>query len=135
MKTMWLLILLSLGGQAHADICEPKMSEEQEKVISITLAELAFEQQLSFVNFLAITRKNAFEEGALNTLSVIDDEMYRIISSIIIFTRTNEYINKSSVLEALDLFFKGFLYYPLTWSAESFDSIDNRIKELKNNDV
>ncbi|HEY0923449.1 hypothetical protein [Rheinheimera pacifica] len=133
MKSIWFLILFSFGWQVHADICEPKMSEEQEKFIYTNLAKLSFEQQFSFVNFLAITRKKAYEEGALNTLSSIDDEMYVIIHSIITFANSNEYVEKNAVLESLDLFLKGFVYYPLTWTAESIESINSKISELSNN--
>ncbi|MEO3677976.1 hypothetical protein ABGI61_02995 [Rheinheimera sp. FR7-31] len=133
MKSIWFLILFSFVWQVHADSCEPKMSEEQEKFIYANLAKLSFDQQLSFVNFLAITRKKAFEEGALNTLSSIDDEMSVIIHSIIIFANSNEYIEKTAVLEALDLFLNGFNYYPLTWTTDMTDSINNKINELKKN--
>ncbi|WP_040551386.1 hypothetical protein [Rheinheimera nanhaiensis] len=133
MKSIWFLILFSFGWQVHADICEPKVSEEQEKFIYTNLAQLSFEQQLSFLNFLAITRKRAFEEGALNTLSSIDDEMSVIIHSIITFANSSKYIEKTAVLEALDLFLKGFNYHPLTWTTDSTDSINNKISELRKN--
>ena len=133
MKSIWFLILFSFSWQVHADICEPKMPEEQEKFIYTNLAKLSFEQQLSFVNFLAITRKKAFEEGALNTLASIDDEMSVIIHSIITFVNSNEYVEKATVLEALELFFKGFSYYPLTWTTDTTESINNKINKLRNN--
>ena len=133
MKSIWFLILFSLAWQVNADVCEPKMSEEQEKFIYTELAKLSFGQQLHFVNFLAITRKKAFEEGALNTVSSIDDEISVIIHSIITFANSNEYINKTAVLEALDLFLKGFNYYPLTWTTDKTDSINNKINKLRNN--
>lgn len=135
MKTIWFIILLSLAGQAHADICEPKMSEEQEKFVYVELAEMSFEQQLSFANFLTITRKKAFEEGALHTLSSIDEEIYFRVNSILQCTNMNEHIDKNAVLEAVGIFLKKFSYYPLTWSAEWTDSLNNKIEELENKNL
>lgn len=108
-----------------------KLSFAEEKSDCTTEVELrAFIADITKddLNWILDTRKLAFEEGAINTITTLDRKLLGMVHNLLM-PELKDNIDWQQI-DNIKALLSTESYYPLTWDAYTTDSIREKLKEL-----
>ena len=138
MKIIIGLLLLSIAPLANANECYEELWQQKKDISQAFQTEITLENHFTYITSIAGFREEAHKDGAINMINKIDQDLYVRIAEVIHYSKSKSNTYQKGVISAIEHFIKDTEYYPLTWTQEELEELEelnNFMSSVFKNDV
>jgi hypothetical protein len=135
MKLLVGIILFNFLAFVNANECSSQLFKQKEEISLAFRVEATLENHFTYITSISGFRKIAFQDGAINMVNKIDQDLYLRIVEVIHYSKNESKSSQIDANSAIDAFIKDTEYYPLTWSLEDKEVLEEFRSSIGKNDV